>query len=112
MLTQSAFALTHDICSVLNVLYWHREHAICIASSPIPSAQAEQEIRELCVLTAYRRIPQAAGYGLDPMLALSGVSESGRDLLSRLLDVDDDRRISVQDALRHPWVREVRPSCT
>jgi len=54
---------------------------------------------------------QATGDEPDPTLALSGVSESGRDMLSRLLDVDDDRRISVQDAMQHPWFSEVRPSC-
>ena len=43
------------------------------------------------------------------MLALSGVSDSGCDLLSRLLDVDDDQRMSVEDAIQHPWFDEVRP---
>ncbi len=63
------------------------------------------------MLTVHGWTPQAAGEEPDPACALRGVSESGRHLLSRLLEVGDDRRISVEDALQHPWVDEVRLTC-
>lgn len=50
---------------------------------------------------------QAAGIELDPTQGLDDISESACDLLSGLLDVDEDRRLSVEDALQHPWFQEV-----
>ena len=44
----------------------------------------------------------------DPADAVDGISEDGRNLLSVLLDVDEERRLSVEDAIQHPWFGEVR----
>ena len=62
------------------------------------------------MLNACGKFPQARGDEPDPALALSGVSGDGRQLLSLLLDVDDNRRVSVEDALKQPWFSEVRAS--
>lgn len=40
----------------------------------------------------------------------SNVSEEAKDLLYRLLDKDPNYRISVKDALDHPWIK-VTPEC-
>ena len=45
------------------------------------------------------------------MHAFDELSPVGRDLLSALLAVDEGSRMSVEDALQHPWFHEVRPSC-
>ena len=50
-----------------------------------------------------RLIAQAAGYEADPVLACHELTEAARDLLSRLLDVDEGRRITVEDAAQHSW---------
>lgn len=33
------------------------------------------------------------------------ISEDGRDLISRMLQVDPVQRITIEDALRHPWIQ-------
>lgn len=33
------------------------------------------------------------------------ISASGKDLVQRLLDLDPDRRLTVDQALLHPWIR-------
>ena len=58
---------------------------------------------QLQMLDKLRLTAQAAGNEADPALACHGLTEAARDLLSRLLDVDEGRRITVEDALQHPW---------
>lgn len=38
------------------------------------------------------------------------ISDDGRDLVSRMLEVDPVQRITIEEALRHPWI-QVRSSC-
>ena len=45
------------------------------------------------------------------MDAIPDLSDSGRSLLMGLLDVDEGRRLSVEEAVQHPWFDEVRPNC-
>ena len=33
------------------------------------------------------------------------VSQEGKDLVSRMLEVDAEHRITVEEALAHPWIR-------
>ena len=33
------------------------------------------------------------------------VSEHAKDLLERLLHIDPEQRITIEDALKHPWIR-------
>jgi len=35
--------------------------------------------------------------------ALEGVSEEAQDLISKMLEVDPEERISAREALSHPW---------
>ena len=39
-----------------------------------------------------------------------GLSESAKDLIMSLLDVNPERRISAKEALRHPWFRKCNES--
>ena len=50
---------------------------------------------------------QAAGGEPDPARGCLGISEMARDLLSGLLNVNEDSRMSVRDALRHSWFKAV-----
>lgn len=34
------------------------------------------------------------------------ISESAKDLVNRMLTVDPSERITVQEALNHPWIKE------
>lgn len=34
------------------------------------------------------------------------ISAEARDLVMRLLELDPERRMTVDEALRHPWIRE------
>ena len=54
---------------------------------------------------------QAAGWELNPVDGIADLSEPGRSLLMGLLDVDEGRRLSVEEAVQHPWFDEVRPNC-
>ncbi|KAF3323307.1 cyclin-dependent kinase G-2-like isoform X2 [Carex littledalei] len=40
----------------------------------------------------------------------SVLSKSGYDLLSKLLDYDPQKRITAEDALRHPWFSDTSPA--
>jgi len=33
------------------------------------------------------------------------ISPEAKDLVSRMLEVDQDQRITVEEALNHPWIR-------
>jgi len=33
------------------------------------------------------------------------ISEDAKDLVSQMLEHDPDRRITVEDALKHPWIK-------
>lgn len=46
---------------------------------------------------------------LSCMHALQGLKEECYDLLGRLLEVDPDKRISVQQVLKHPWFTQDMP---
>ena len=43
------------------------------------------------------------------MPALQGLTEECYDLLSRLLEVDPDKRITVPQILKHPWFTQDMP---
>ena len=43
------------------------------------------------------------------MLALQGLTAECTDLLCRLLEVDPDKRITVQQVLKHPWFTQDMP---
>ena len=34
------------------------------------------------------------------------ISEEAKDLISKLLELDQDKRLSAEQALRHPWLRQ------
>ena len=34
------------------------------------------------------------------------ISEGAKDLIRRLLVVDKEKRITIEDALMHPWIRK------
>ena len=42
-------------------------------------------------------------------VSLQGLTPECTDLLSRLLEVDPDKRITVQQVLKHPWVVQDLP---
>ncbi|VEU21077.1 DEKNAAC101961 [Brettanomyces naardenensis] len=50
-----------------------------------------------------------AGNYHELLLKENGVSLEGRDFLSRLLEVDVSLRLNAQEALDHPWIREICP---
>ena len=33
------------------------------------------------------------------------ISHSGKDLVQRLLEMDPERRLTVEQALSHPWIK-------
>lgn len=33
------------------------------------------------------------------------ISEDAKDLVGRMLDPDPERRITIEDALKHPWIK-------
>lgn len=33
------------------------------------------------------------------------ISTSAKDLVKKMLDVDPDKRITIDDALNHPWIK-------
>ena len=33
------------------------------------------------------------------------ISQEAKDLVSRMLEVDPDQRITVEEALAHPWIK-------
>ena len=41
--------------------------------------------------------------------ALQGLTEECYDILGRLLEVDPDKRITVQQVLKHPWFTQDMP---
>jgi serine/threonine protein kinase len=45
------------------------------------------------------------GEGAGPASALA-LSDSAKDLIRKMLDKDPRSRISVEEALDHPWIRE------
>ncbi|XP_048240911.1 peripheral plasma membrane protein CASK-like isoform X6 [Haliotis rufescens] len=36
----------------------------------------------------------------------SGISEGGKDLVQQLLELDPEKRITIDDALEHPWIKD------
>ncbi len=42
-------------------------------------------------------------------ICVQGLTAECTDLLTRLLEVDPDKRITVQQILRHPWVMQDLP---
>lgn len=40
--------------------------------------------------------------------ALIPISNHAKDLINRFLDVDPEQRISLHDALRHPWFEQLK----
>ncbi|KAJ3696889.1 hypothetical protein LUZ61_000594 [Rhynchospora tenuis] len=59
----------------------------------------------VCIQQPYNKLRERF-----PVISFSGrptLSEAGFDLLNRLLTYDPERRISAEEALRHPWFSEV-----
>lgn len=37
----------------------------------------------------------------------SYISDDAKDLVHRMLELDQDHRITVEEALKHPWIRVI-----
>jgi serine/threonine protein kinase len=35
------------------------------------------------------------------------ISQDAKDLVGRMLDPDPERRITIEDALKHPWIKVI-----
>jgi len=41
----------------------------------------------------------------SPKLISSFLTDDAKDLVSQMLEADPNRRVTVEDALKHPWIR-------
>ena len=62
----------------------------------------------MCQTKQQQQLVKAAT-GKRALLCVQGLTPECKDLLSRLLEVNPDTRITIQQILRHPWVMKDMP---
>ena len=68
-----------------------------------PTDETWPGLKTLTPLTSYK-FPKYPGVKLQEVISpTTGLSESGYDLLSKMLAMDPEKRIDATEALRHQW---------
>ena len=99
-MSQRSSALSRRNRILVNVL-----HLLVTSRNALCAACAAMSLVHLtrALLPAYLRLTSEA------MGTLQGLSPECTDLLYRLLEVDPDKRITVQQVLKHPWTIQDMP---
>ena len=90
IISGSTYTSACDLWSAGVMLY------ILLAGCPPFYNKSEQSL-----LSAVRR----GRYSFDD-LVWRQISQSAKDLISRLLDIDSKRRLTAEQALEHPWIKD------